>query len=82
MFAHIALSFFKTRRPWFIGWSNKALATAPFPLGMVGRSLKPQFRAQHERPGFLTASDHVERPLGLALVDEPRARLHGCARQI
>ena len=27
---------------------------------------KPQFRDQHERPGFPTANDHVERPLGRA----------------
>ena len=68
MFAHMALSWFKRRRPWFINWSNNALATVPFPSGMVGRFLKPQFRAQHERPGFLTARNHVRRPLGLALL--------------
>jgi hypothetical protein len=78
--AHIALSLFQGRRPWFISWSNKALATAPFPSGMVGRFLKPQIRAQHERPGFVTAYDHVKRPLGLALVDEPMAQLHGAQR--
>ena len=27
---------------------------------------KPQFRDQHERPGFPTADDHIERPLGRA----------------
>jgi len=75
----IALSFLKKRRPWFISLSNKALATVPSPSGMVGHFLKPQFRAQHERPGFLTARNHVIRPLGLALVDEPMAQLHGCA---
>src|SRR5271165_59966 len=73
---------FKRRRPWFINWSNNALATVPFPSGMVGRFLKPQFRAQHERPGFLTARNHVRRPLGLALVDEPMAQLHGCATHV
>ena len=61
MFAHMALSWFKRRRPWFINWSNNALATVSFPSGMVGRFLKPQFRAQHERPGFLTARNHVIR---------------------
>ena len=55
VFAHIARSFLKRRCPWFISPSNKALATVPFPSGMVGRFLKPQFRAQHERPGFPTA---------------------------
>ena len=82
VFAHMALSWFKRRRPWFINWSNNALATVPFPSGMVGRYLKPQFRAQHERPGFLTARNHVRRPLGLALVDEPMAQLHGCATHV
>ena len=62
----IALSFLKRHRPWFISWSNKALATVPSLSGMVGRFLKPQVRAQHERPGFLTARDHVKRPLRLA----------------
>ena len=63
---------------WFISGSNKALATVPFPSGMVGRVLKPQLRAQHEWPGLVTACDHVKRPLGLAFVDEPMAQLHGC----
>jgi len=75
----IAISFLKKRRPWFISWSNKALATVPSLSGMVGHLLKPQFRAQHERSGFLTARNHVRRPLGLALVDQPMAQLHGCA---
>src|SRR5208337_481093 len=79
VFAHIALSLIQGRRPWFISWSNNALATVPSLSGMVGHFLKPQFRAQHERPGFLTARNHVRRPLGLALVDEPMAQLHGCA---
>ena len=34
---HIARSFDKTRCPWFLSPSNKTLATAPFPSGMVGR---------------------------------------------
>jgi hypothetical protein len=34
---HIARFFEKTRCPWFLSPSNKALATAPFPSGMVGR---------------------------------------------
>jgi len=48
MFAHITLPLFQRRHTWFISRSNKALATAPFPSGMVGRFLKPQIRAQHE----------------------------------
>jgi len=79
VFAHIGLSWFKRRRPWFISWSNNALATVPFPSRMVDHFLKPQFRAQHARLGFLTASDQVERPLSLALVDEPMVQLQGCA---
>src|SRR5208337_3265412 len=54
--------------------------TAPSPSGMVGRFLKPQIRAQHEWPGFVTANDHIRRPPGLALVDEPMAQLHGTQR--
>src|SRR5208337_5466309 len=34
---HITRSFEKTRCPWFLSPSNKALATAPFPSEMVGR---------------------------------------------
>jgi len=34
---HMARSFDKTRCPWFLSPSNKALATALFPSGMVGR---------------------------------------------
>ena len=34
---HIARSFEKSRCPWLLSPSNKALATAPFPSGMVGR---------------------------------------------
>ena len=75
----IAVSFLKRRRPWFISWSNNALATVPSLSGMVGHFLKPQFRAQHERPSFLTARNHVRRPLGLAHVDEPMAQFHWCA---
>jgi hypothetical protein len=35
---HIARSFEKTRRPWFLSPLNEALALAPFPWGMAGRS--------------------------------------------
>src|SRR4029077_19681231 len=34
---HIARSFAETRCPWLLSPPNKALATAPFPSGMVGR---------------------------------------------
>jgi hypothetical protein len=34
---HIARSFAETRFPWLLSPPNKALATAPFPSGMVGR---------------------------------------------
>ena len=81
MSPHMPLSLLRGRRTWFISPSNKALATVPFPSGMVVRFLKPQNRVQHEWPGFVTACAHFERPLGLALVDEPMAQLHECARQ-
>src|SRR5271163_4826217 len=55
----IALSFLKRRRPWFTSLSNNALATVPSLSGMVGHFRKPQFRAQHEWFGFLTARNHV-----------------------
>ncbi|HEX3446956.1 MAG TPA: hypothetical protein VHS97_01815 [Isosphaeraceae bacterium] len=35
---HIAGSLEKTRCPWFLSPSNQALARAPFPSGMIGRS--------------------------------------------
>jgi len=81
VFAHIGSLLVERRRTWFISRSNKALTTVPFPSGMVGRFLKPQLRAQHERPGLVTACDHVKRPLGRVFVEEPMAQLHGCARQ-
>ena len=65
-FAHIALSFSQRRRAWFISRSNKALATVPFPSGMVGRIWSRKFVFQDEWAGLVTASDHVKRPLGLA----------------
>ena len=65
---HIKFSLCQTRRTWFISRSNNPLATVPLPSGMVGRFLKPQIRAQHERLGFVTACDHVKRPLGLELL--------------
>jgi hypothetical protein len=34
---HIARSFAEKRCPWLKSPPNKALATAPFPSGMVGR---------------------------------------------
>jgi hypothetical protein len=34
---HIARSFAESRSPWLLSPPNKALATAPFPSGMVGR---------------------------------------------
>jgi hypothetical protein len=76
---HIARSFVKTRRPWFLSPSDKALATAPFPSGMVGRFREAQFRDEHERLGFSTANDHILNDLWAALADEPKAQLHGCA---
>jgi hypothetical protein len=56
----------KGRRTWFISASNKTLATVPFPAGMIGRSLRPQIRVQHERSGVVTAGDQFRRPLGLS----------------
>jgi hypothetical protein len=50
---------------------SSAHRTRPWPRrhslpGWSAVFLKPQFRAQHERPGFPTANDHIERPLGRA----------------
>jgi hypothetical protein len=56
----------KGRSTWFISTSNKNLATAPFPAGMIGRSLRPHIRVQHERSGIVTAGDQFRRPLGLS----------------
>ena len=79
--AHIAHSLSQECRPWFISQSNKALATVPFLNGMVGRIWSRKFVFQDEWAGLVTASDHVKRPLGLALVGEAMAQLHGCASQ-
>src|SRR5262249_20660418 len=62
----IAGSLEETRCPGFLSPSNQALAPAPFPWGMVGRSPEAQFRARRERLGLPTADDHIERPLGRA----------------
>ena len=50
---------------------SSAHRTRPWPRchslpGWSAVFLKPPFRAQHERPGFPTANDHIERPLGRA----------------
>ena len=51
---------------WFISASNKILATVPIPAAMIGRSLRPLIRVQHERSGVMTTSDQFRRPLGLS----------------
>ena len=60
----MALPRLKRRRTWFISPSNKALATVPFPSGMVGHFLRPQIRAGDEWPGVVTASDHIQTTSG------------------
>jgi hypothetical protein len=50
---------------------SSAHRTRPWPRrrsleGWSAVFLKPPVRAQHERPGFPTANDHIERPLGRA----------------
>ncbi len=50
---------------------SSAHRTRPWPQrrslqGWSAVSLKPQIRASHERPGFPTAKDHVQRRLGRA----------------
>ena len=77
---HIALSMSKTRRSWFTSQSNKALVTVPFASKVVCRRPKPEFRAQHERPGFLRLATTLNN-LWDSLVEEPMAQLHGCATQ-
>jgi hypothetical protein len=42
------------------------ISPVPFAQKAVCRRPKPEFRAEDERPGFLTACDRVEQPLGLA----------------
>ena len=76
---HIARSFERTRCPRFLSPSNKALATASFPSGMVDRFpeapnfvLKPKGRAFRR---LRTMFNDV----WAALVDEPMSQLHGCA---
>ena len=49
---HIAGSFEKTRCPWFLSPSNKALATAPFPYGMVGRFAEAPIPCAARRAGL------------------------------
>jgi hypothetical protein len=62
----IASPLSKGRGAWFIDASNKTLATVPFPPGMIGRSLRPQIRVEHERSGVVTADDQFRRALGLS----------------
>ena len=49
---HIARSFSETRCPWFLSPSNKALATAPFPSGMVGRSPEAPISCSRRKVGL------------------------------
>src|SRR5207248_10336588 len=53
---HIAGSFEKTRCPWFLSPSNKALATAPFPSGMVGRFAEAPISCAARRAGLSDGS--------------------------
>ncbi|HUY31243.1 MAG TPA: SUMF1/EgtB/PvdO family nonheme iron enzyme, partial [Pirellulales bacterium] len=47
---------------------------------MVGHCRKHAFAINGNRPGSLTASDHLEQHLSRALVEEPMAQLHGCGQ--
>ena len=49
---HIARSFEKTRCPRFLSPSNKALATVPFPSGMVGRSPEAPISCSSRKAGL------------------------------
>ena len=73
---HIALSFEKTRRPWFLSPLNEALALAPFPWGMVGRFLEaPKGRAFRRQTTMVS-------DVWAALVDGPMFQLRGCATRL
>jgi hypothetical protein len=76
VFGPIVFLLSKRPRPWFISTSNKTLTTVPFPARMIGRSLRPQIRVQHERSGVVTAGDQFRRPLGLScwMADGPTPR--------
>jgi hypothetical protein len=51
----IAGSFEKTRCPGFLRPSNQALATAPFPSGMVGRSPEAAIPGSMRKDGLTDA---------------------------
>ncbi len=53
---HIAGSFEKTRRPWFLRPSNQALAVAPFPSGIVGRSPEAPILRSTRKAGLTDGS--------------------------
>jgi len=53
---HIARSFTKTCCPWFLGPSNKTLATEPFPSGMVDRYPEAPIRKKIRSVLWTTAS--------------------------
>ena len=67
---HIARSYDKTRCPWFLSPSNKALATAPFPSGMVGRfpeapvSCLSNYSKTLSSPGFYVGARQLVRQDG------------------
>jgi hypothetical protein len=50
---HIAGSLEKTRCPWFLSPSNQALATAPFPWDMVGRSPEAPILRSTRKAGLI-----------------------------
>jgi hypothetical protein len=50
------------------------------PRQMVGHCRKHAFAFNANRPGSLTASDHLVQHLSLAIVDEPMAQIHVCGQ--
>ena len=78
---HFTRSSLTRRRPWFLSPSNKALATVPFPV-RDGRpfSRSPNFVLNTKGRAFRRQTT-ISNDLWAALVDEPMAQLHGCARR-
>ena len=80
--SHIARSSAKTRCPWLESPPNKALATAPFPSGMVGRFPEAPFSRSTRKAGLSDGKRPYSNDLWAALVDEPMVQFQGCAMPI
>jgi hypothetical protein len=61
---------------------NKALATAPFASGMVGRFPEAPISFSTRKAGLSDGQRPYSNDVRAALVDEPMAQFHGCAMPI